>query len=95
MIDVHSCKHFMIDMAEGLFAFGWLIAQINKYLCGGGSGSHSKDFILDNQIFIIVITIIVMQKWMSLSSLPVECGLSFSHAFWDVYEVHMILFHYN
>ena len=22
MIDVHTCKHFIIDMAEGLFAFG-------------------------------------------------------------------------
>ena len=27
-------------------------------MCGGGSGSHSKDFISDNHIFIVVITII-------------------------------------
>ena len=32
---------------------------------------------------------------MSFSSLPVECGLSFSHAFWDVYDVQIILCHYN
>ena len=57
--------------------------------------SHSKDFIADNHIFIFFITIIAMLKWMSLSSLPVECGLSFSRAFWDVHEVHITLCHYN
>ena len=39
----------MIDMPE-----------TNSYLCGCGSGSHSKDFISDNHIFIVVITIIIM-----------------------------------
>ena len=84
MKHVHDCKHFMIDMPE-----------INSYLCGCCSDSHSKDFISDNHIFIVVITIIIIEKWISLSSLPVECGLSFSHAFWEVRRVHILLYHYN
>ena len=47
--------------------------SLNCFCMVGCGSSNSSDHISHNQIF-IVIAIIIVLKYMSLSSLPVECG---------------------
>ena len=48
-------------------------------LCGCGGSSNSGDHISNNQIFTVV-TIVIVLKCISFSSLTVECGQSFWRA---------------